>query len=68
MTVSRTVAILPRHSPFLTHDARRARRSEDAQDVGAGASGGEEREVVHSEGRGGAERPEPREPAVRGAV
>lgn len=68
MTVSRTAAILPPKSPFLTHDARRARRSEDAQDVGAGASGGEEREVVHGEGRGGAERPEPGEPAVRGAV
>lgn len=25
-------------------------RSEDPQDVGAGASGGEEREVIHSEG------------------
>lgn len=25
-------------------------RSEDPQDVGAGTSGGEEREVVHSEG------------------
>lgn len=44
------------------------RRSEDTQDVGAGARGGEEREVVHGEGRGGAERPEPREQAVRGAV
>lgn len=68
MTVSRTLAILPRNSPFVTHDGRRACRREDAQDVGAGASGGEEREVVHGEGWGGAERPEPREPAVRGAV
>lgn len=52
------------NAPWLS----RARRSEDAQDVGAGASGGEEREVVHGEGRGGAERLEPGEPAVRGAV
>lgn len=43
-------------------------RSEDPQDVRAGASGGEEWEVVHGEGRGGAERPEPREQAVCGAV
>lgn len=50
------------------HMLSRFRRREDSQDVRAGASGGEEREVVHREGRGGAERPEPGEPAARGAV
>lgn len=45
-----------------------SRRSQDAQDVGADPSGGKEREVVHGEGGGGPERPEPGEPAVRGAV
>lgn len=44
------------------------RRSEDAQDIRAGARGGEERQVVHGEGRGGTDRPEPREQAVCGAV
>lgn len=43
-------------------------RSKDPQDVGADTSGGEEWEVVHSEGRSGAEWPEPREPAICGAV
>lgn len=43
-------------------------RSKDPQDVGADTSGGEEWEVVHSEGRSGAEWPEPGEPAIRGAV
>lgn len=43
-------------------------RSKDPQDVGADTSGGEEWEVVHGEGRSGAEWPEPREPAIRGAV
>lgn len=42
-------------------------RCKDPQDIRAGEGGGEEWEVVHSEGRGGAEWPEPREPAVRGA-
>lgn len=45
-----------------------SRRCEDPQDVRAGASGGEEWQVIHCERRGGAERPELREQAVRGAV
>lgn len=43
-------------------------RGKDPQNIRAGASGGEEWEVVHREGWGGAERLEPREQDVRGAV
>ena len=55
-------------SSWITLHQHVASRSKDPQDVRAGASGGEEWEVVHREGRGGSERPEPREQALRGAV